>query len=456
MSQFLELNRRTVLAQGAAGLAATGLAVAAPRTASAAAARGGAFPKGFLWGAGTAGHQYEGNNVASDLWVVEHLKPSPFHEPSGDACDGYHRYPEDIALLRSLGLNTFRFSIEWSRIEPEEGQFSRAELDFYRRVLETCHKHGVVPNVTLNHFVSPRWFAARGAWERPDAPDLFARYAERVGKHLGDLFGLAVPFNEPNAPLVVAWSGTGAPGGADQAGQESLAAGMGQLLKAAGRKVGSETFSSFLFSNPVTTTPAMVKAHHMARQALKAGPGDFPVGAIISMAADHVLPGGEEMLKRKQREVYSAWLEAAAQSDFLGVQTYSRSWIGPQGPTKPPAGTELTKSGWAFDPEALGAALRYAASQVSVPLYVTENGISTDDDGRREVFIRRALASMKAAIDDGVDVRGYYHWTLVDNWEWNEGFKQTFGLVSFDHQTFKRTVKPSARVYGQIAKRNRL
>ncbi len=123
---------------------------------------------------------------------------------------------------------------------------------------------------------------------------------------------------------------------------------------------------------------------------------------------------------------------------------------------QPPAGTELTKSGWAFDPEALGATLRYAASQVRVPLYVTENGVSTDDDHRREVFIHRALASMKSAIDDGVDVRGYFHWTLIDNWEWNEGFHQTFGLVAFDHATFERKVKPSARLLGDIARRNSL
>lgn len=456
MTDLSRPNRRGVMAHGAAGLAVVSLAVS-PALAKVPAKPKPAFPKGFLWGAATAGHQYEGNNTASDLWVVETLKPSPFHEPSGDACDGYHRYPEDIALLRSLGLNSFRFSIEWSRIEPEEGAFSLAQLDFYRRVLATCREQGVTPNVTLNHFVSPRWFAARGAWEKADAPELFARYAEKVGKHLGDLIGMAAPFNEPNAPMVVAWSGTGVPGGAGaDPAQNAAAAGMAQMMKGAAHKVGSDTFSSFLFSNPETTIPAMVRAHHMAREALKSGPGDYPVGAIVSLAADHALPGGEEMLKLKHKQVYSAWLQAANDSDFLGLQTYSRGWIGPEGSVKAPEGTELTKSGWPFDPEALGAALRYAAGEVKVPIYVTENGISTDDDARREVFIRRALASMKSAIDDGVDVRGYFHWTLIDNWEWNEGFKQTFGLIAFDRQTFERTVKPSARVYGAIARRNRL
>ena len=460
MDETADVSRRQLIGGSAAGLAALGaggVVQAAQPKASARPQGPGSFPPHFVWGAGTAGYQYEGNNVAADLWVIEHLKGAPFREPSGDACDGYHRYGDDIAMLRSLGLNAFRFSIEWSRVEPEEGAFSIAELDFYRRVLARCHELGVTPNVTLHHFASPRWFAARGAWEAPDAADLFARYAERVAKHVGDLIGMAVPFNEPNAPLVIAWA-PGAPGAAGGPGGASnaMAAALRPLLDAAARKVGSDRFSSFLFGTSPTTTPILIKAHHMARAALKAGPGRYPIGAIVSLNDDQVTPGGEAMRERKRAEVYAPWLKAAGESDFLGIQTYARGWIGPDGPIQPPAGIERTKSGWAFDPEALGAALRYASSQVKTPIYITENGISTDDDQRREVYIRRALASMKSAMDDGVDVRGYFHWTLVDNWEWNEGFHQTFGLAAMDRATFKRTLKPSAHVYGDIARRNRL
>ena len=137
------------------------------------------FPHDFLWGAATAGHQVEGGNVNADLWPMEWAPNSTFNEPSGDACDHYHRYPEDIATLAELGLNAYRFSLEWSRIEPEPGFYSRAALDHYGRMMESCLNHGVTPVVTYNHFTVPRWMAGRGGWSAPDAPERFADYASR-------------------------------------------------------------------------------------------------------------------------------------------------------------------------------------------------------------------------------------------------------------------------------------
>ena len=138
------------------------------------------FPDGFLWGAATAPHQVEGGNVNSDMWEMEWATPSIFAEPSGDACDHYHRYAEDIALLADLGCNAYRFGVEWARIEPEPGYFSRAELDHYRRMCATCHEHGITPVLTYNHFSSPRWFARDGGWEHEAAAHRFARYSARV------------------------------------------------------------------------------------------------------------------------------------------------------------------------------------------------------------------------------------------------------------------------------------
>src|SRR6266536_6016760 len=149
------------------------------------------IPPGFLWGAATAAHQVEGNNINSDLWVLEHVRSTIFVEPSLDACDHYRHYPEDIALLASLGLNTYRFSIEWARIEPERGYFSTAALEHYRRMLASCHEHRITPMVTFYHFTSPRWFAAMGGWEKAPAVDLFVRYCERTSRHLGDLISVA-------------------------------------------------------------------------------------------------------------------------------------------------------------------------------------------------------------------------------------------------------------------------
>src|SRR4029453_14455001 len=189
------ITRRQFVPTGIAAAAAMAAASPIPpRATSRPDAGPGGFPKGFLWGAATAAHQVEGNNINSDLWVLEHLKPSMYPEASGDACDHYHRYRDDIKLVADLGFNTYRFSIEWARIEPEEGFFSTAELEHYRRMLATCREHNLTPMLTFWHFTAPRWFAARGGGETDDAGDLFARYCERASKHLGDLIGVATTF----------------------------------------------------------------------------------------------------------------------------------------------------------------------------------------------------------------------------------------------------------------------
>ena len=145
------------------------------------------FPEGFVWGAAAAAHQIEGGNWNNDWWMFEHKEGTPCIEPSGDCCDSYHRYADDIALVRDLGLDSYRFSIEWSRIEPEDGEFSRAALDYYRRMLAACHEQGVKPAVTFNHFSNPRWIANNGGWENAEIVDQFGRFCERTVAHLGDL-----------------------------------------------------------------------------------------------------------------------------------------------------------------------------------------------------------------------------------------------------------------------------
>ena len=230
-----ELSRRRFLASG---LAAAGFCAASsgPDLSAAALPRAaGSFPKGFLWGAATAAHQVEGNNVNSDEWVLEHLKPTIFSEPSGDACDSYHRYKEDIDIVASLGLNAFRFSIEWARIEPEQGVYSRAELDHYRRVLEACHERGLTPMVTFWHFTSPRWFAGLGGWEtrrgrRSVRPLLRACRQASRGPDWG-----AATFNEPNIPVLLQWVFARMP-------QNPFAESAG-VMAAAAKAIGSDRFS---------------------------------------------------------------------------------------------------------------------------------------------------------------------------------------------------------------------
>jgi len=435
----MNFTRRQFVAGGTVSAAGLVNAYGAPTPAT-------SFPKGFLWGAATAAHQVEGNNVNSDLWVLEHVKPTIFQEPSGDACDHYHRYADDIRLLARLGLNTYRFSIEWARIEPEPGFFSRAELDHYRRMLAACHENNLRAMVTFYHFTSPRWFAAIGGWEADSSVDLFTRYCERASKHLGDLISFATTFNEPNVPMLLQWM----PMDLHLDGSEAQ-----EMIRQSARAIGSERFGSFFLGNKAKLRDNMVAAHHRALAAIKSGTGKFPVGVNIAMSDDQASGAGSRR-DQKREEVYGPWLRAAAKSDFVGVQTYSRSRVGPSKDLPPEQGVELTQLGYEFWPEALEQTIRYASAQTKVPVYVTENGIGTDDDTRRIEYIKRALAGVQNCLKDGIDVRGYIHWSLMDNFEWMMGFRPTFGLVAVNRETQERTPKPSARFLGEIAKRNSL
>jgi len=373
------------------------------------------------------------------------MKPSMFAEPSGDACDFYHRYRDDIALAASLGFNAFRFSIEWARIEPEPGVYSMAELDHYRRVLAACHDHQLTPMVTFWHFTNPRWFAALGGWENPGAGDHFVRYCERAAKHLGDLIGGAATFNEPNIPLLLKWVFSAMP--------QNPFAGADAMMKAAAKSIGAERFSYFTFGHGEASRDIMLPVHHRALAAIKAGPGKYPVGVTLAMIDEQAV--GEASRRDEKRELlYGPWLDAAAKSDFIGVQTYTRARVGKDGDLRPEAGVELTQAGYEFWPEALEQTIRYAASRAKVPVYVTENGVATEDDTRRVEYITRALAGVSKCLSDGIDVRGYFHWSLLDNFEWNSGYRPKFGLIAVDRQTFARTVKPSARMLGAFARRN--
>jgi len=429
-----DLNRRHFLASGS-------LAIASLAGRPAAAATGG-YPKGFLWGAATAAHQVEGNNINSDLWVLENIRPTMYAERSGDACDHYHRYRDDIRLLAGLGFNTYRFSIEWARIEPERGFFSNAELEHYRRVLACCQENNLTPMVTFYHFTMPRWLAAIGGWENPESVDLFARYCERSAKHLGDLIAIASTLNEPNISLLLPWIKMFKPSVSAE-----------EVSKAAARAVGSDRFSSMLFGSGGDITDHLIAAHHRGSAAMKSGPGKYPVGVNVAMSDDQAV-GADNKRDEKRRSVYGPWMAAAAKSDYIGVQTYTRSRVGKDGDLAAEEGVELTDMGYEFWPEALEQTIRYAHEQAKVPVYVTENGIGTGNDERRVEYIRRALAGVQNCLRDGIDVRGYVHWSLLDNFEWIFGYRPKFGLVAVNRETQERTVKPSARYLGEIARRS--
>ena len=407
------------------------------------------FPDGFLWGAATAGHQVEGGNVNADIWPLEWAPDSVFNEPSGDACDHYHRYREDISSLRDLGLNAYRFSLEWSRIEPEPGYFSRAALDHYRRMAGACLELGVTPVVTYNHFTLPRWMAGDGGWFDDRAPERFARFAARATEHLGDLLSWVCTLNEPNVLAMLHTSGVLPMGAGDRGAEPAPAA-------SATAGLGGFDPSRYRMGLMGADVGRMAAAHRLAVEEIKSGPGSQRVGWTLALVDFQPAEGGEERFAEARRIGQTDWLAVSSEDDFVGVQTYSRNRIGPEGQVPPPEGVAVMQTGWEVYPAALGHTVRLAAEHARVPVLVTENGMATDDDEARQAYTRAALEGLAGCIDDGIDVRGYLHWTLLDNFEWTSGFSKTFGLVAVDRDTFARTVKPSARWLGQVARQNAL
>jgi beta-glucosidase len=400
-----------------------------------------AVPEGFLWGTAISAHQSEGANVNSDAWLCENVPSSLYREPSRDACDSYNRYGEDIAIAADLGFNCHRFGIEWARIEPEPGLFSNAELDRYRKLLEACHARGLAPMVTFNHFTVPRWFAAEGGFETAEGADKFARFAEVATERLGDLISYASTFNEANIQRLVMQMRR------SPRAQSAIDAMFADCAKAC----GTERFSSLLFAPLALTEPVLVDAHAKATAAMKAGPGKFPVGLTLTMQDIQGVGEGaptEQMIEA----LYGPWLEVGKSADFIGVQTYTRFRVGPDGPMGPPKDAERTAAGYEFYPQALGGTIRFAHERMGRPIFVTESGIATDDDTRRIAYVQAALAEVRQCLDDGIDVKSFLYWSLLDNFEWTKGYGEHFGLVSVDLETFKRTPKPSARWLGDIAR----
>ncbi len=383
------------------------------------------FPEGFIWGSATAAHQIEGGNWNNDWWAWEHDPSSGCVEPSGDACDSFHRYPEDMAILAEFGFGAYRFSLEWSRIEPERGEWSSASLDHYRRMCETCREAGLVPIVTFHHFTSPRWVTEMGGWQNAEVADRFAGFCEKATARLGDLIGWACTLNEPNIVALMGYLV-----GIFPPGKQDIAA----------RRAVNDVF---------------IDAHLKAGAAIRSGPGDFPVGLTLSMTDYQSVDEGEQRAARIRRHAEDVYLEAARGDDFIGVQCYSRSRVSAEGTLGPEPGVETTQMGYEFWPEALEATIRRACEVTDgVPVMVTENGIGTDDDARRVEYVSRALSGVHRCISDGIDVRGYIYWSALDNFEWTLGYGPTFGLVAVDRESFERRPKPSAAWLGGIARDN--
>ncbi len=387
------------------------------------------FPEDFTWGTATAAHQIEGGNTNNDWWAFEHDPHSGVAEPSGDACDSYHRWQEDADLVAELGFDTYRFSLEWSRIEPADGEFSNAALDHYARICEGLRERGVEPVVTFHHFTTPHWLAEHGGWEVPETAERFAAYVERAAARLDGLMARACTINEPNIVAACGWLlGVFPPG--RQAGS------------AVTQVVGN----------------VLIDAHRRAVEVVRSVSPSTPVGLTLSTSEWVAVEGGEHRMEKDRHLMEDMYLDAVEGDDFIGVQTYSRTRVGPHGMVGAEEGVEVLPMGYEYWPRSLEATLRRVWEYTGgrIPLLVTENGIGTDDDSQRIAYLHEALAGVQRALADGIDVRGYTCWSLLDNFEWAFGYGPHFGLVAVDRATFERTPKPSARWLADVIRTRRL
>ena len=425
------------------------------------------FPENFLLGASTAAHQVEGNNIHSDYYTMERMKSTSFVEPSADAVDHYNRYEEDILLLKNAGLNCYRFSIEWARVEPVEGQFDETEVEHYRKMLRFCKDNGITPIVTLHHFTSPKWLISKGGWEAESTVADFSRYCAYIAEKLGDELTYIVTINEANMGLQLAaiakrymkellFKKKHSDG---NDGKAQVGINLKQML--ANQKIaakenmevfGTEKLHTFVSQRTPEGDLLIMRAHIAARDAMKAICPHLKIGLSLSLHDMQPQKGGKRHAAKEWHAEFGHYLPYIKDDDFLGVQNYTRSRFGLFGQIDLPKGAELTQMSYEFYPEALANVIRTVYKDYKGDIIVTENGIATTDDSRRVDFIHRALAGVQACVEEGIPVKGYCHWSLLDNFEWQKGFSMTFGLIAVDRKTQTRYPKESLTYLGSFQK----
>lgn len=416
------------------------------------------FAKDFLIGAATAAHQVEGNNVNSDCWALENIPHTMYADRSLDAVDHYNHYEEDIKLMADAGLNAYRFSIEWARIEPQEGHFCEEEIAHYRKVIRCCKQHGLEPMIVLMHFSSPAWLISKGGWESEGVIDSFVKYCRYVIEQLGSEVKFVGTINELNIRLQIADIMKRYALNMTPSNDAESSLQMGMNMKAMmeqqlfSTREGAAAFGltspedMHVFQSPCSEKgdEILCRAHVAARKAIKEICPHLQVGLSISLHDFQAQTGGEAAVVKEWEKEFTHYLPYIKDDDYIGVQNYTRSLIGADGLLPIPKGAELTQAGYEYYPEGLEHVLRLVANDYKGDIYVTENGIATADDTRRVAFIDTALSGVQSCITDGLPIKGYFHWSLLDNFEWQKGYAMTFGLVAVDRKNAQiRTIKPS-------------
>lgn len=422
------------------------------------------FPEGFFIGAATAAHQVEGFNTNSDCWAQENMPHSSYKEKSGIACDHYNRYEEDIKLMKNAGLNAYRFSIEWARIQPKQDVFDENEIEHYRKVIRCCRENGIEPVVTLFHFSSPVWLIRKGGWEAETVVADFEKYVAYVIKALGGELNYVCTINEANMGLQVAAIAkryaANAMKAAQNTGKDSgVQMGLNAQAMMENMKLqameNTEVFGTpkpniFNLGGSEHSDLLTMQCHQAAKKAIKALYPNIQVGLTLSMHDLQSAEGGEARAEATWAEEFTHYLPYIQGDDFLGVQNYTRTLVGPEEDLPAPEGAERTQMGYEYYPQALEHVIRKVAKDFKGSLMVTENGVSCDDDSRRVNFIKVATDGVANCIADGIPVKGYFYWSLMDNFEWQLGYRMRFGLISVNRETMERTPKESLSYLGNI------
>lgn len=411
------------------------------------------FPKDFILGSSTAAYQIEGNNVSSDFWAEEYAEGSPYKDKSGDTVNHYNLYKEDIELMARLGLKAFRFSIEWSRVEPEEGQFSNVAIDHYKKVLECCHQNGITPVVSMHHFSSPKWLMRLGGWKNPEVIKYFSRYCQIVFNKVGHLIPYVLTLNEVNLPVMLREVFTEI-GFIPPVGVTREAWVAPKWRESAAKLCGTtlENYFTFHMISDASSIAILKEVHRQARATIRAIQPDTKIGCSMALPDIRSIPGGEELAKKKWELYFRQFKDMLIDDDFFGLQNYTQEVYGPTGQVKPLDKKKLTQMGYEYAPQALEQVIQKVAKEISIPIMVSEHGVATDNDQQRITFIEEGLKGIVHCIDSGIDVLGYLHWSTFDNYEWSAGYSMRFGLIDVNRDTFERTVKESGIYLGSIAK----
>jgi len=422
------------------------------------------FPRDFLWGSATAAYQVEGHCTNNNWYRFESAldeqgRPRILNgQRAGICCDHWNLYKEDIKLMQALSLNAYRFSVEWSKIEPEQGKYDEAALDHYEDVVDELVKSGIEPMITLHHFTDPIWFEGQGAFLQEKAPEIFAGFVAKVVRRLGSKVKLWGTINEPTVYAMQGYLKGHFPPALKAPDKVGIV--LRNLLRA--HTAAYQRIKGVAPAAQVGLVAAIVhyepaRRWHiidvLAARAFNRSLNEMHLEYLVDGVFKFSIPGARQV-------VFDSGVREAF--DFVGLNYYTRLFQGFRlfGDERyrevvKALPERLTDMRWEIYPEGLYRALKMIARYTSKPVYVTENGLADDSDTKRAAFIEDHLRVLNRAVGEGMNVKGYFYWSLLDNFEWAFGFTKRFGLYHVDFTTRERTLRAGGRKYPEITLKSR-